>query len=228
MTLLHVAHALGFDQFKTFAISYLENEWSDKLANFSREPMQYATDTIRLAQRLNINSVLKRAIYELLRADGFGQKMGFFGATDSSLNTSELLQLVHAREQLVICWMRQAVLPPDASVCHGPRDNQAYKRCAAFTGKAQTIYNVLVHDTNIFKQYRFDPIAGLKVLCDAPWVADEVWSSTYPKTFPTVEKDYLCSACGRKWRGAWRSERKKLWDNLDIWFSGFRPRGLRG
>ena len=215
MAVLRAAHALGFDRFKAFAISYLENKWSDNLANFARGRIEYPADAIRLARRLNINSVLKRALYELVRADGFREDDN---ETDFAPDTSELPLLVHAREQLVIFWMRQAVLPPHAKGCYGSEDSQDVWRCAAFLGEAQTLYNTLVHDSNIFEDYRHDPITGLKALLDAPWVFGEAWPSTYPKQLPTVETNHLCSACGKKWRVIWRRERKKLWDDLNVWF----------
>jgi len=74
-------------------------------------------DTVLLARRRNVNSVLKRALYELVRAEGFRQETTGDDGDDeadsdqSALSTSDILLLLYTREQLTTFWMDK-ILPP--------------------------------------------------------------------------------------------------------------------
>ena len=60
MSIFRAADALGFDKFRAFAISHLENTWPNTLEDTS-DDLDYAADTLFLARRHNINSIVKRA-----------------------------------------------------------------------------------------------------------------------------------------------------------------------
>ena len=200
----------------------MEEKWPDDLDSVE-DIIEYAADTILLARRCNINSVLKRALYELVCAEGFKQ------ATDSDaededtdsdqsvLNSSDFSLLVRAREQLTMFWMRKAIPPPQPTTCQSPP--QTRRHCAVARRRSYELYKELVHDSKLFEDCRYDTIWGLTGLCKAPWVQGEVWPSDFPyETVPTAEVGYLCSACAKEWRAIWRAEQAKLWNDVSIWF----------
>ncbi len=180
-------------------------------------------DTVLLARRRNVNSVLKRALYELVRAEGFRQETTGDDGDDeadsdqSALSTSDILLLLYTREQLTTFWMDKILPPAQLSKCiEGTHGSHSYQNCAIRYGTHE-MYRSLIHDSKVFEKYRNDPMCGLDALCDAPWVRGERWPSNYGK-LPGSSGGYLCSACAMKWRSIWREEQGKLWDDMDTWF----------
>ncbi|KAF8649922.1 hypothetical protein AX16_005479 [Volvariella volvacea WC 439] len=72
-SILRASHALSFDAFFTWASNWLEDRWSPALVDFSPAKEPYATESIVLARQCNLPNILKRALYELVRQEGFGQ-----------------------------------------------------------------------------------------------------------------------------------------------------------
>jgi len=218
--ILRAADALEFDQFKTFAVSYLRNGWPADFAKFNGGIMEHAVDAAILGWKYGVDSALKRALYEFVRADSFKPHTGASSDEDDRLNKTVKLHyswLVHAREQLMAFWMPKAV-PPKQKKCASPRGSDAQKHCA-MGGAIHIPYTVLVHDSGTFFRYRHDPIMGLQALIDAPWLPGEVWPSTYPQDLPTTKSHHrLCVGCADIWRAMWRSEKEVLWHVLDTWF----------
>ena len=217
--MLRAADALEFDEFRAFAISYLEEMWTDDLSELGG-PLDNAADTLLLARRCNVNSIFKRALYELVVSNGFKQseKDEIDPADQSVLEASDFSLLVHTREMLSMFWMQKAVPPPQPATCRSSRDSRAHQACAVTTRMTHELYKRLVHDSKIFEWWRHDPITGLKMLCNAPWVKGEVWSpQRQDLPLPTDGDVYLCSGCAKKWRASWQAERIKLWSDMDMW-----------
>ncbi|KAF8335233.1 hypothetical protein F5887DRAFT_892062 [Amanita rubescens] len=220
--ILRAAHALDFDQFREFAISCLEHKYPNRLNKLTTKRVEYAASTVQLARQCNVNSVLKRALYELVRAEGFKQETepNTDDYEEAVYNQSEALTifdyslLVHAREQLTTFWFGKIFPPPAINGCQ----NHTYSACAANWGKSPSIYKKLVLDSKIFERYRYDPICGLDAISNAPWCRGETWPSTYGQGLPIIENDHLCHACAQKWRSSWREEKSMLWNKLDTWF----------
>ena len=225
-SILRAADALEFDQFRAFAISYLQKMWTANLSDLSHT-LDNAADAVLLARRCNVNGMLKRALYELLISEGFKQSEADRidpgvedGENKSVLSTSDFSLLVHAREQLTTFWMQKAIPPPQPTICKSLRNSSAYRTCAVTRHRTHELYKELVHDSKTFERYRFDPIWGLEILRSAPWIEGEVWPSTQPREgllLPTTEIGYLCSACAQVWRAIWRAEKIKLWHDIGTW-----------
>jgi hypothetical protein len=221
--IFRAADALEFDKFRAYAISYLEDQWPEDVNELTTDRVKYAADTVLLARRCNVNSILKRALYELVRAEGFMQETtGDDGGNEANsdqsvLSASDISLLLYTREQLTTFWMGKALPPVQPSTCISPEDSQRYKNCALRHG-AHAMYRTLIHDSRLFEKYRYDLICGLDAFSDAPWVRGEKWRSNYGKDLPTSNSGHLCSACAKRWRNIWREEQDKLWDNMDTWF----------
>lgn len=228
-SVLRAADALEFDQFRAFAISYLEKMWADDLSDLSNT-LENAADTLLLARRCNVNGILKRALYELVISEGFKQSNSTDqigpdmedGENQSVLDPSDISLLVHAREKLTMFWMQKATPPPQPAACRSPRKSQAYRNCAVTKRRTHELYKLLVHDSKIFRRYGRDPIWGLRILRNAPWIEGEdreTWfGSTKPQDQRLDQVGYLCSACAKKWRADWQVEKTKLWNDMDTWF----------
>ena len=199
-------------------------KWPDDVQSVTTQPLKYAADMVLLARRCSLNYVLKRALYELVRAEGFRQETNPNSEDDdeidsgrSSLSASDYSLLLHAREQLTIFWMKMALSHPQVSGCTSPKESDDYEDCAVTTRKVRSIYIILMHESNIFENYRYDPICGLDAIFYAPWVSGEKWPPEYGKGLPTT-KSRLRPARGAKWRSIWYQEQKELWAGLNTWF----------
>ncbi len=223
--MLRAADALGFDKFKDYAIRHFCDKWPDHVQSVTTQRLKYAADMVLLARRCGINYVLKRTLYELVRAEGFRQETDSSAEDDDEINSgrtalsaSDYSLLLHVREQLTDFWMGRAIPLPQASVaCISPKESDDYKDCAVTTYRIRSMYMKLVHESKIFEKYRYDPIGGLDAIRDAPWVNGEKWPSKYGRNLLTTN-GRLCSACGTKWRNIWDRDQKKLWNDLDTWF----------
>ena len=184
---LRAAHALDFDQFRAFAVYH---KYPNSLNKLTTKRVGYAASTVQLARQCNVKSVLKRALYELVRTEGFKQETapntGDYEEADS--NQSEALTifdyslLVHGREQLTTFWFGKIFPPPAIVGCQ----NNNFSTCAF---KSPSIYKKLILDSKIFERYRYDPICGLDAISNAPWCRGETWPSTYGLGLPIIEND---------------------------------------
>jgi hypothetical protein len=220
--IFRAADALEFHKFRDCAIFYLEDTWPADINELTTLRMKYAADTVLLARQRNVNSVLKRALYELVRAEGFRQETTGDGSddeADSALSASDISLLLFTREQLTKFWMGKALPPPQMSACISPQGSQTNQNCVIVKGSPHTMYRTLIHDSKVFEKYRYDPMCGLDALQAAPWVRGEKWADwSNEKDLPASNKGHLCPLCAAKWRSVWREEQRKLWDDMDTWF----------
>ncbi|KAG2093568.1 hypothetical protein BD769DRAFT_322655 [Suillus cothurnatus] len=70
--ILRAATKLGFDTYRAFAVKLLENAWSSSLADLTTESKSNAAEVVVLARTCGVESVLKRAFYEMVRVTGYG------------------------------------------------------------------------------------------------------------------------------------------------------------
>jgi hypothetical protein len=184
----------------------LDDRWSPSLADLSAERIMHATESVVIARTYDVPSILKRAMYELIRLAGYGQ------TEREGVSSHDFRALVKAREQLTAVWM-QTMSPysPDFMMCASaaapaePVDPAAPAvpiRCTTgdplLSGKA---HHKLVHGSGIADDYMFDPLCGLQALIDTDWAAEG-----------------YCEACVKLRREVWSHRREKIWDNLNIWF----------
>ncbi|KAJ6560101.1 hypothetical protein B0H19DRAFT_1375960 [Mycena capillaripes] len=205
--ILRAATLLSFPDFRNWAIRLLEDRWSPELADLTSKRTPHATETVLLARSCNVPSILKRAMYELVRLAGYGQN------EREGVSAADFRALVRAREQLTSLWM-QTVSPysPDLMVCAAaarmpPADPVVGAALgplpctAADPLKSTKAHHKLVHESGISDDYLCDPLCGLEVLIEADWGAEG-----------------YCAACVDLRREVWSRRREKTWDNLNIWF----------
>ncbi|KAF9461804.1 hypothetical protein BDZ94DRAFT_1263029 [Collybia nuda] len=210
-SILRASTALSFEKFKPWARQYLENMWSPNLDSVTTTCIPLATETIILARRCSIPSVLKRALYELVRMKGFGQIHVIHDDNDDSksagtLSATDHLILTKAREKLGSRWIEIALSPPrvlrPAASVPTPRPLCDNAHCTfASPENTHRIYRKLVHDSGIFASYIWDTICGVQALLDAPWTDEG-----------------CCVGCVGKIKGEWQRQKERIWRDLDVWF----------
>jgi hypothetical protein len=147
-SILRVSTSLQFPKFREFAVHCLTSAWPSELENFSIETrwLNYAAETLSLARRYEIPSILKRALYELLRTPGFSKQI-------DKIAQSDLILLAKTREKLVLTWLC-ATIPEDASH-HQP--------CVALTSTCIGLDRQYL-TSKVISAYLHDPIHALQSL----------------------------------------------------------------
>ncbi|KAF8067814.1 hypothetical protein FPV67DRAFT_1159129 [Lyophyllum atratum] len=201
-SILRVSTALSAKKYKSYASECLHTMWSPRVAKLTTVPIPHATESIILARQYGLSPILKRAMYELVRLEGFGQpKPAPSGSAAPLLTAHELSALVYAREQLTNTWNKatdSAELPLCAQASNTTSDGVA---CTA-TSPARTseVYRKVIGELGIVKKYRYDPVCGLWELRLLPWA------------------QVFCRACVERLREMWLRELLRVWRKLDGWF----------
>jgi len=197
--------------------------WPADLARLSsaRTDMhkEYAVQTLALARQCEVPEVRKRAFYELLRSDGFGQGSKedddvmmvddeeSLGDDGTQLLRTELFLLVRARERLQRYWLQITRAPPTPSTLpcqleQFPNASQeaALKRCHAARSASVAQWTTEVTRAAVFEEGLYDPLCALESLANLDWSGMG-----------------YCLGCVAGRRDLWAAEREKLWKDLDRW-----------
>ena len=168
--------------------------WRPGLAFLSTTQIPFAWETVVLARKCSVPSVLKRALYELVRTEGLGQDLKL---DEEGINDRRLL--LKAREKLTSVWIAAAASYPlrFSSCCSVAQEERA--GCATWQSKlANRAHAKLIP---VFEQYKWDPVCGFKALKKMPW------------------KDMgFCEKCMEERWQFWEIEQKRCWEDLDVWF----------
>ncbi|KAF9033403.1 hypothetical protein BDP27DRAFT_1455682 [Rhodocollybia butyracea] len=229
ISILRAAHKLQFARFKNWAIGLLEKTWPAEL-----EPLSQSSRPSRLSARLSpdeatavvsvaceygLKSVLKRALYELVRTDCFGQKdMSLASASTGSgvsnapLSASDYHLLLQARERLVSLWISAAAasFPPCTDAARGP--------CVARSPVPDTTILRLLHENpssllqgfndaemevsrSLIETYTNDPLGGVEKLALLDWECG-------------LEGTGLgyCASCAQARKAFWVKRRVEWWE----------------
>ncbi|KAJ3929065.1 MAG: hypothetical protein NXY57DRAFT_453277 [Lentinula lateritia] len=245
VSIFRAAHKLKFTRFEDWIKSLLEKMWPAQLdpldaISIPAEPTpnrnkprlstrlspSEATAVVLLARECGLQSVLKRALYELVRADGFGQTLGSSisvpGPCDQ-LSAEDHRLLVKARERLISLWMSVAApsFPPCPLANTRTLVNDTRPACTACDPVQDTsVYSNVLHGIpsvsqpntetldlkSLFMTYTNDPLCGLEKLVKLPWEAPNTLDGPEGKGL-----DY-CHSCAKVRRVFWETRRKEWWD----------------
>ncbi|KAH9835033.1 uncharacterized protein C8Q71DRAFT_138270 [Rhodofomes roseus] len=229
-SLLRAAHTLGSEAVLSFASREFTDAWPAGLRKLEPSPtddqQNFARETIKLARRCNIPSVLKRAFYELLRSPGFMQvddNTNLMGDDEwaqdpqRALSYTDLLRLIRARGHLQHAWVKAAQPPiPSSLPCHLeaiPEVNldEAQKPvrdgCRAARNKSATWWMEQVIQAPLFEQGLLDPFTAMEELYEVDW----------------AELGF-CAGCVNARTEQWEEEQVRLWDELDQWLGLALPK----
>ncbi|KAJ3911773.1 hypothetical protein F5877DRAFT_54917 [Lentinula edodes] len=181
-----------------------------------------ATAIVLLARKCGLQSVLKRALYELVRTDGFGQTLdssiSVSGPCDQ-LSAEDHRLLVKARERLISLWMSVATPSfPPCPLANIPVNDTRPECTACDPVQDTSVYSNVLHGIpsvsqpsteirkSLFMTYTNDPLCGLEKLVKLPWEA--------PNTLDGTEGKGLnyCHSCAKIRRVFWETRREEWWD----------------
>ncbi|KAG1777336.1 hypothetical protein EV702DRAFT_969695 [Suillus placidus] len=214
--ILRAATGLGFDTYRAFAVKLLENAWSSSLADLTTEGKSNAAEVVVLARTCGIESVLKRAFYEMVRVTGYGlgdgELDGGDGDASQEISRADERRLERMREHLISAWSQVAVRMDRSFKCpnQSKETSGTHGRAKSSTSRSSGCPSLLfkrdswetrVHDSGLYDEYQFDPLCGLQALIDIKWDKEEGW----------------CSDCVRARRKAWTRMRQKTWERIGVW-----------
>jgi hypothetical protein len=200
-------------------VKLLENAWSSSLTDLSTEKKPNAVEVVALARTCGVESVLKRAFYEMVRVSGYdlgdGELDSSDGAGSKEISRADERRLERMREHLISAWSQVAVRVDRSFICPDP--SQGYcitERCCDGSGglndtdcycpsmpMKRDAWERLVHDSGLYDEYQFDPLCGLQALIDIKWDEVEGW----------------CESCVRARREAWTRMRQRTWERVGVW-----------
>ncbi|KAI0338828.1 hypothetical protein BDW22DRAFT_1362552 [Trametopsis cervina] len=205
-SILRAARTLRFTALDDFASRILREMWSNDLAKLSSARIPHASKTIILARSCDMPELLKRAFYELVRTSRLGEDedadLQDPDVLGSQISRADLARLIRAREELTARWLWAADSPPDIlcplSAVDPPSDESA--KCIQARAQNLPHWQDTVKKTLLFEECLYDPLHGLERLVQIDWAALG-----------------YCQGCVKAWRESWVSQRKKLWQQLDVW-----------
>jgi hypothetical protein len=217
--ILRAATKLGFDTYRAFTVKLLENAWSSSLTDLTTESKSNAAEVVVLARTCGVESVLKRAFYEMVRVTGYGLGDGELDGSDGEesqeISRADERRLERMREHLILAWSQVAVRVDRSFKCPnqsketsgtpgrahilGSTTSTCLLGCPSLSLK-QDAWERHVHDSGLYDEYQFDPLSGLQALIDIKW-DEESW----------------CSDCVRARREAWTKMRQKTWERIGVW-----------
>ncbi|KIP03245.1 hypothetical protein PHLGIDRAFT_95065 [Phlebiopsis gigantea 11061_1 CR5-6] len=227
------ARTLRFGQIDALATYKLTNMWPADLHKLSPVRTPFAAETVVLARMYDMPAVLKRALYELLRSEGFAQqsvvgpstnattdtpKAGGEAALDGSrlvgkakLSHTDLVRLITTREKLSLAWTLLVGSPPSATslpcmLQHTTDPNVLYTTNAARERCAAATRNA----ATLWAEWVLD--SGLF----ETWMYDPVCGLERLSVL-NWESSGLCSSCVMARRQLWSRKREEIWENLDVW-----------
>ncbi|KAI0028984.1 hypothetical protein K488DRAFT_89190 [Vararia minispora EC-137] len=195
-SVLRATSALEYTKLFNWSSTLLASHWPDSLEAFRADPAPRgdAASTIVLARACGALGVRKRAYYELLRMECFGQDAG-------RLAVEDFAALVRAREGCAEVWTDAIARPPlKRTQCPHVREVSG-----CLSNNSPLAYATYGVSTDLLeRRYRHDVVAGFDALADLPWTEGEVGQ-------------VWCKGCVEEWRGLWRERQEKVWADLDIW-----------
>ncbi|KAJ7226822.1 hypothetical protein GGX14DRAFT_347395 [Mycena pura] len=205
--IFRAATVLKFTRFRDWAQRSFQDMWPPSLSALSIAVVPHATEAVILGRSWGLPSILKRALYELLRTPGFGQNKEYEvqsrpkASTSARLQPADIMCLVRARECLDVVWYAATSF----DVFSQPRGHarEWERRCTSV--KYET-YKRLVHDTGLFVTYRFDVLCGLETLAQIDWDNE------------SAPDEEVCPLCASRMRERWHMDREQAWETLDVLF----------
>ncbi|KAG2134488.1 hypothetical protein DEU56DRAFT_809346 [Suillus clintonianus] len=222
MSLIRATTLLGFDSDYEWLVKELKALWPSNLEELvaNTEPRLDAPEVAALARACDIDGLLKPAFYDMARTPKFGP-----GKVEESdvINRADMLRLFQMREYLSGMWAQVAAHEDPTSVCQSPRavpssddegtsspsENVDTKPACGSTTPASMASNCLsatarclawvrlVHSSEIFTRYRYDPLCGIAALINIEWTGD--W----------------CKDCQEQRRAGWRKVQRSIWEKID-------------
>jgi hypothetical protein len=205
VSVLRAASALSFTIPTEFARRALAVMWSSDLDKVTDTPLEFASIAAQLAT-YNLPGIRKRALYELLRQEDFGQA-NLEPETEekddsdpyhitSALPRNDLLLLVLARQKVHQEWISTIQNPQHR------KGDCVHSTCTSFKrAQVRQVWEKNVERSPLFKLGLLDPLLALRKIANLDW-----------KSFG------YCSDCISSLQTWCMDEQIRYWKLLDNWF----------
>ncbi|KAF7335755.1 hypothetical protein MVEN_02231200 [Mycena venus] len=150
--IFRAATTYKFHKFTQFARQYLLDLFSNDVNKLNRAAVPNPALAVHLGREWNLAGILKRAFYELIRAQPAGPRNGDDDGDD---------EIPETQKHLTTAWL--SVFPPAVT----PERCPERKPCAATTRNGG--WTAIVETLD---KYQLDPICGLDALIAVKWVSD--------------------------------------------------------
>nr|GAT60872.1 predicted protein [Mycena chlorophos] len=211
-SIFRAASSLSCKPFEQYAQKYIENIYSDDLADLGSDTVPNPVAAIVLGRKWGLPRILKRAFYELLRSTTIAELLlGQPGNPEESdmddespsqetdrLPRRDVICLLEAQKRLSVAWM--AVLadcPLDCSCM-----TRAFMR-KAWLSIVQEIVVVPSRQDDEAYPAALDIFLGLDKLVAAMGTSEK--------------RNKFCCSCISKRRAAFQKTKEGLWESLDEW-----------
>ncbi|RDB17248.1 hypothetical protein Hypma_001978 [Hypsizygus marmoreus] len=197
-SILRSATIFKFEQLRDFAVRYLNEMYSDLLEDMDKpstpEHGVHAAEAIILGRNLDMDSILKRAFYELARKSDLGT--GEDEEEDEEdliyrVDNFDLVRLARGQKRLIEAWLHASTFP--ALEC------PAEQPCDSSRVRIQQLD--IVTQTSLTQTYRCDPIGGIQKLIEVDW----------------YELGY-CEECRATRIRLFTEQRENIWEEMGHWF----------
>lgn len=191
---LRSSHILSATQVKACAIRHFKEMWPTAVEKVSKEPIPFAVESIFLARKFSVLSVLKRAFYELIR----GPDDYLDSSSGPKLSVTDLAMILKARSWLMKEW-QQLALRPTYLAGEFTCTCMTHAHCERISDRSvRRVHEGIIPYFDTYKGYSQDPICGLEQLCDLHW-----------------EDQGFCRDWIIERKLSWRKAKKDLWHQLD-------------
>ncbi|KAJ7096982.1 hypothetical protein C8R43DRAFT_853615, partial [Mycena crocata] len=195
------ATVFKFEKFEKFTKKYLLDMFSNRLEDLTVDSVAYSATAVDLGRTWNLPGIIKRAMYELVRAPPEApppSNSSSDGDNDTSsplesLEANDVIRLLNTQKHLSAEWLSVLTVERCPAKPHCTASNRSAGWSAIVGGKDRT---------NILHKFRYDPICGLDALIAVNWIS-------------TCS---FCEACAGARRKALREKQVEIWRDLDRWF----------
>ncbi|KZT26036.1 hypothetical protein NEOLEDRAFT_1147465 [Neolentinus lepideus HHB14362 ss-1] len=251
ISILRVSTHLSFPKYREWALAEIEDMWGGDLDGLISQEgdgnwnnarygkgvqTKWATKMVLVARECGLRNILKRTLYELLRAGGFAQpdkdedevklfgqgpgnaRVCIFDDEDDEDRSDELppallRKLLVAREHLLSEWIRackaEGFLCPQATL-NGPASEQLPSPDSSSPAHSCP--------TAEEKAVAWNVTGGMGSTVFQKYLYDPICGLSYLMNIDLGAGGLgFCEGCVEVRKAAWLAHRQKIWDNLGIW-----------
>ncbi|KAJ7111738.1 hypothetical protein C8R44DRAFT_677346 [Mycena epipterygia] len=197
--IFRAASTFIFPKFYAFARKHLLVEFARDITEFCSTPIANASAAVNLGRSWNLPGILKRAFYELARAEpedldvDDSDDEGELDSCLQDLETDDIIRLVSAQKRLAAAWL-SAFVPP-VFQCPGSGRNG----CVAM--RSAGVWSALTEQ--LLRKYQYDPICGLDALIAVRWKSVHGY----------------CDKCASAQKKVFMVKKVQVWEDMDGWFN---------
>lgn len=187
-----------FPKFYAFARKHLLVEFARDITKFRSTPIPNASAAVNLGRSWSLPGILKRAFYELARAEpeDLDDDRDGEGGLDScllDLEPADIIRLASAQKRLAAAWISVFTPPALHDQCPGRHPCPATRSAGVWPALTE----------QLLRKYQYDPICGLDALIAVRWKSVHGF----------------CDKCASAQKRMFMGKKMQIWEDMDGWFN---------